>query len=100
MAHPDFKRNAAIGCFMTPLGFFSGAMVGVLLSVTVAHFIPSRSCAQMEIPSCDWYVYAGYGGVFGALTLPFLVLRALFRRPDRPGPGDEPARPIDARTTL
>ena len=30
--NPDAKRNAAIGCFVTPLGALSVAMVGVLLS--------------------------------------------------------------------
>ena len=100
MASPDAKRNAAIGCFMTPLGFVSGAMVGVFISVIIAHFLPERSCAAMQIPSCDWYVYAGYGGLFGAVSLPFLVLRQLLRRPVDPSRRDEPATVPDANSSF
>ncbi len=88
--NPDAKRNAAIGCFMTPLGALSVAMVGVLLSVIVEYFVPpARSCP--EIPSCDWYVYAGVGAVLGGISLPLLVLRRLLQRPADPARRDEPA---------
>ncbi|HEY0776727.1 MAG TPA: hypothetical protein VGD56_02055 [Gemmatirosa sp.] len=96
--NPDARRNAAIGCFVTPLGFFSGAMVGVLLSMIVAYFVRAPGCS--ELPSCDWYVYAGYGGLFGAVSLPFLVLRQLLRRPVDPARRDEPASAPDANASF
>jgi hypothetical protein len=51
------------------------AMVGVLVSVIVAAVTKAPRCA--DIPSCNWYIYAVVGGVFGALSLPVLVLRRL-----------------------
>lgn len=68
-------RAVGIGCFMTFIGFFSMAMVGVLLSVVVAWLTRAPRCA--DIPSCNWYIYAVLGGVFGMITLPVLVLRRL-----------------------
>ncbi len=98
MAHPDVKRNAAIGCFVTPLGAMSGAMVGVLLALVVAYFDKAPACA--DIPSCDWYVYAGIGAVLGGLSLPLLVLRRLFQRPSTPAERHEPASPVDSTTSF
>ena len=80
--NPDLARNAFIGCFMTPLGLMSGAMVGVLLSKVVAWLTNAPGCP--EIPTCNWYVYAGWGALVG-LTLPALVLRRLFQSPPPPG---------------
>ena len=73
-------RAIGIGCFMTFVGFFSMAMVGVLVSVIVAKATGAPACTG--IPACNWYIYAGFGGLFGALTLPVLVLRRL-RQADR-----------------
>jgi hypothetical protein len=73
----DRGRNAAIGCFMIPIGGVSGAMVAVLVSKIVAFFMKAPSCSG--IPTCDWYVYAGVGALLGALTLPVLVTRRLFQ---------------------
>ena len=74
--HPDLGRNLFIGCFMTPLGMMSGAMVGVLVSKVVAWLTRAPACEG--IPTCNWYVYAGWGALVG-LTLPALVLHRLFR---------------------
>lgn len=68
-------RAIGVGCFMTIVGFFSMAMVGVLVSVIVARATGAPTCTG--IPACNWYIYAGFGGLFGALTLPTLVLRRL-----------------------
>lgn len=68
-------RAIGVGCFMTFIGFFSMAMVGVLVSVIVARTTGAPMCTG--IPACNWYIYAGFGGLFGALSLPFLVLRRL-----------------------
>ena len=74
--NPDLGRNLSIGCFMTPLGAMSGAMVGVLVSKIVAWLTNAPACEG--IPTCNWYVYAGWGALAG-LTLPVLVLRRLFQ---------------------
>lgn len=78
----DLGRNAFIGCFMTPLGLMSGAMVGVLVSKVVAWVTNAPMCDG--IPTCNWYVYAGFGALVG-LSLPVLVLRRLFQSPPPPG---------------
>ncbi|MGZ8468797.1 MAG: hypothetical protein ACXWZ7_05150 [Gemmatirosa sp.] len=69
--NPDRGRNVAIGCLMLPLGAMSGGMTGVLVSKIVAWVTKAPSCSG--IPTCDWYIYAGWGGLVGALTLPALV---------------------------
>ncbi len=74
--NPDLGRNLFIGCFMTPLGLMSGAMVGVLVSKIVAWLTNAPMCP--EIPTCNWYVYAGWGALLG-LTLPVIVLYLLFK---------------------
>ena len=97
--NPDLKRNAAIGCFVTPLGALSVAMVGVLVSFIVTRFVPAEGSCP-EIPSCHWYVYAGVGAVLGGLTLPALVLRRLFQRPADPARRDEPTSAPDANSSF
>ena len=72
-------RKVAIGCFTAWLGFFSGAMVAALLSKLAAFVTRAPECS--ELPSCNWYVWAGVGGVVGAVTLPVLVLLTLGRPP-------------------
>ena len=59
------------------LGFVSGAMVAALLSKFTTFITKSAECDG--IPSCNWYIWAGVGGLIGAVTLPLLVLRALGR---------------------
>ncbi len=75
----DTPRNLAVGCLMLPMGAASGAMIGVLVSKIVAWFAKAPSCP--DIPTCDWHVYAGWGALFGAVTLPLLVLTRLRRTP-------------------
>jgi hypothetical protein len=69
--HSDRGRNIGIGCFMLPLGGASGAMTGVLVSKIVQWATNGPSC--QGIPTCDWYIYAGWGALLGALSLPALV---------------------------
>jgi hypothetical protein len=76
----DRGRNVGIGCLMLPVGFLSGAMVGVLVSKIVA-WLTRAKCNVPDIPTCDWYIYAGIGGLLGALSLPTLVLWRLFGAP-------------------
>ena len=77
--NPDRGRNTAIGCLMIPLGAASGAMTGVLFSTIVAWATKAPSCP--DIPTCDWYVYAGWGALLGALSLPALVSWRLWQGP-------------------
>ncbi len=76
---PSVVRQVAIGCFMAWIGAFSGGMVGVLVSKGVAFLSKAPRCDG--IPTCDWYIYAGVGAAFGALSLPWLVVSALRRAP-------------------
>jgi hypothetical protein len=75
-------RAVGLGCFSIIIGFMSMAMVATLISAVVARITRAESCA--DIPSCNWYIYAGVGGVFGAISLPILVLWRL-RRPKGAG---------------
>ena len=68
-------RRVAIGCFTAWLGFVSGAMVAALLSKFWAFVTKSTECDG--IPSCNWYIWAGIGGLVGAVTLPMMVLWVL-----------------------
>ena len=68
-------RRVVLGCFTTVLGALSGAMVAVLISAIVAFAIRAPKCP--DIPTCNWYVYAGYGALVGGLSLPGLVLWAI-----------------------
>ena len=69
----------AVGCLMAVAGFFSGAMIAVL----IARFYSSATHCQYdaELPACNWQSFAGVGGAIGVVTLPVLVLWRLRRRP-------------------
>jgi hypothetical protein len=71
----SIMRRLAIGCFTAWLGFVSGAMVAALLSKFTAFVTKTNNCDG--IPSCNWYIWAGIGGVIGAITLPMLVMIVL-----------------------
>jgi len=75
LAGASLGRKIGIGCFTAWLGLVSGAMVAALLSKFAAFVTKSTACP--DIPSCNWYVWAGVGGVIGAVTLPVLVLMKL-----------------------
>ena len=77
----DAPRNLAIGCLMLPMGAGSGAMVGVMLSKVAQYVTRGPTCDG--IPTCDWHVYAGWGALAGALSLPALVIRRLLQAPPR-----------------
>jgi hypothetical protein len=76
---PSTARVVGIGCFMAVIGFFSGGMIGVLVSKIVAFFTKAPRCDG--IPTCDWYIYMAVGGALGAVTLPWLVVSALRSAP-------------------
>lgn len=76
---PPLSRQVGIGCFMAVIGFFSGGMIGTLISKFVAFLTRAPKCEG--IPTCDWYVYMLIGGALGAVTLPWLVVSALRSAP-------------------
>lgn len=73
-------RNIGVGCFTFFIGGASGAMSGVFLGKAVGFF--SRCEPQPGLPACDWWVFAIWGAVVGAVSLPILALWRL-RRSDR-----------------
>ncbi len=84
LSRDEDKRLARIGvgCFTTFIGAVSGSMIGVLIGVGVTF---GTRCKPIEgLPACDWHIFAGWGALIGALTLPTLVLWRLRRR-DRAG---------------
>ena len=74
---PGCWGRAGVGCVTLLAGFFSGGMVGVLVSRIVAGVTRAPKCEGL--PTCDWYVYAFVGGIIGAVTLPALAFWRLRR---------------------
>jgi hypothetical protein len=74
-------RRAAkigVGCFTTFIGAVSGAMIGVLIAV--GNTFATR-CTPLEgLPACNWHIFAGWGALIGAMSLPTLALWRLRRR--------------------
>ena len=62
---------------MAIAGFFSGAMVAVL--VARAYSWASHCQYDPELPACNWESFAGVGGLIGLVSLPTLVLLRLRR---------------------
>lgn len=85
---PSAARVAGIGCFMAAVGFFSGGMIGVLISKIAAYLMRAPRCDG--IPTCDWYIYMFVGGAIGAITLPWLVVSALRSAPAPTASTDAP----------
>ncbi|MEP6780685.1 MAG: hypothetical protein ABJC26_12395 [Gemmatimonadaceae bacterium] len=73
-------RNIGVGCFTFFIGGVSGAMTAVLIGKFIGFF--QRCEPTQGLPACSWEVYAGWGAVIGALTLPTLAFWRL-RRADR-----------------
>ena len=93
-ATPRRRPFAVLGCLMTVAGFFSGAMVAVLVAKVWDAII---HCAPIdpELPACNWQRFAGVGGLLGALTLPALVYWRL--RTSAPGRHGRASAPPERR---
>jgi hypothetical protein len=74
-------RKFGLGCFTFVIGGFSGGMVAVLIGQIVDGLRKAPGCDGL--PVCNWYLYVGMGGLFGAISLPYLVLRRLTRQRPR-----------------
>jgi hypothetical protein len=57
---------------MTVAGFFSGAMIAVLVAKGRGAMIHCQP-VDPDLPACDWDRFAGVGGLVGAISLPGLV---------------------------
>lgn len=72
------ERRIGVGCVSVVAGFFSGAMIGVLVAKIVGSI---RGCQPAEgLPACDWHLYAGAGMLIGVITLPLLIVRRMTRK--------------------
>jgi hypothetical protein len=75
---PGCWGRAGVGCVTFVAGFFSGGMIGVLVSKIVAGITKAPKCEG--IPTCDWHVYMLTGAVLGAITLPALAFWRLRKK--------------------
>ena len=77
-------RRLGVGCFTVVVGFFSGAMIAMLIGKFLAFLTREPECSG--VPMCDWYVWFYTGGVLGALSLTvFIQTRIARARGDTPG---------------
>ncbi len=73
-------RYIGVGCVTAVAGFFSGGMLGVFVAKVVGSI---QGCKpDVELPACNWHVYAGIGMLIGVISLPILAVTRL-RRGDR-----------------
>jgi hypothetical protein len=77
MTEDRVGRNIGVGCFTIFIGVFSGGMIAVLIGTIVAFLTRAPKCSG--VPLCNWYVFAGYGALIGAISLPVLALWRLRR---------------------
>jgi uncharacterized membrane protein YdcZ (DUF606 family) len=70
-------RRLGVGCFTAVVGFFSGAMISVLLGMFVAFLAREPKCEG--VPLCDWWVWFFTGGALGALSLTVFIQTRLAR---------------------
>lgn len=80
MSYDRVGRNIGVGCFTFFIGGLSGAMTGVGIGKLTGFF--TRCTPAAGLPACEWWVFAGYGAVIGAVSLPLLAMWRL-RRADR-----------------
>ena len=67
-----------VGCFTVFAGFAGGGMIGVLIAKVVGFAQRCPSEAETGAP-CNWYTFAVYGAVAGAVILPTIAISSLRR---------------------
>ena len=70
-------RRLGVGCFTLVMGGVSGGIVAVLFGMAYAFLTRQPRCP--DVPLCDWPTWWKWGALFGAITLPILVLSRLGR---------------------
>jgi len=67
-----------IGCFTALAGFAGGGMIGVLIAKIVG--AAQRCAAEAETGApCNWFTFAVFGALVGAVILPTLAISSLRR---------------------
>ena len=67
-----------VGCFSVIAGFAGGAMIAVLIAKLVGAV--ARCPAEPETGApCNWFTYAVFGAIAGAIVLPALTISSLRR---------------------
>jgi hypothetical protein len=67
-----------VGCFSTFVGFAGGGMIAVLIAKITGAVSRCKADAETGAP-CNWFTYAVFGAIVGALVVPAASLW-LFRR--------------------
>ena len=67
-----------IGCFTAFAGFAGGGMIAVLIAKIVG--AATRCAAEAETGApCNWFTYAVFGAITGAIVLPIVAITLLRR---------------------
>ncbi len=67
-----------VGCFTAIAGFAGGGMIGVLIAKIVGAIGRCPADAETGAP-CNWFMFAVYGAVAGAIVLPTAAIWSLKR---------------------
>lgn len=67
-----------VGCFSVVSGGAGGGMIAVLIAKVVGVAVRCPSEAETGAP-CNWFTYAVFGAIAGAIILPTLTISLLRR---------------------
>jgi hypothetical protein len=67
-----------VGCFSVIAGFAGGGMIAVLIAKIVGAATRCPSEVETGAP-CNWFTYAVFGAIAGAVILPALTISSLRR---------------------
>ena len=67
-----------VGCFSVVAGSAGGGMIAVLIAKIVGVAVRCPSEAETGAP-CNWFTYAVFGAIAGAIILPTLTISLLRR---------------------
>jgi hypothetical protein len=76
---PDASPHyLGVGCVSVLAGLAGGGMIAVLIAKVVGFVIRCPSEAETGAP-CNWFTYAAFGAIAGAIILPTLTVSLLRR---------------------
>jgi hypothetical protein len=78
MADTTRWEYLGVGCFSTFAGFAGGGMIAVLVAKMVGFFGRCAPDAETGAP-CNWFTFAVFGAVIGAVVVPSISIW-FFRR--------------------